>query len=72
MISVACRILSRHFGGRLVGHRRVAPREAKRHAAPEALLVQSERRVTLAVEDQTDLGLDSHAAIMASADFRVV
>jgi hypothetical protein len=60
------------FGGRLVGHRRVAPRKAERHGAPEALLVEGERRVTLTVEDQTDAGLDSHASIMACANFIVL
>jgi hypothetical protein len=35
-------------------------------------LVQGECRVTLAVEDETDRGLDSHASIMASACFRVL
>jgi hypothetical protein len=31
------------FSGRLVGHRRVAPREAERHDASEKLLVEGER-----------------------------
>ena len=34
--------------------------------------VEGERRVTLAIEDQTDAGLDFHESIMASADFIVL
>src|SRR5262245_15978998 len=51
-------------GGCLVGHRRLSPGKAERDSASEALLVERECRVTLAVEDQTDTRLDSHASIM--------
>ena len=61
------------LGGRLIGHRRVAPREAgERHGGAEALLVQLERLVTLAVENQAEARLDVHASIMAATEFVVL